>query len=91
MDAHLEILNWVEADIQRKNLKGTGRSWMTIESIFRAGFLLRYWQFTYDVLAFDKYTRKILRHRTGHNVAARGMDGLDGSGYALHFIDRTHS
>ena len=25
MDAHLEILNWVEADIQRKNLKGTGR------------------------------------------------------------------
>jgi hypothetical protein len=41
MDAHLEILNWVEADIQRKNLKDTGHSGMTIESILRSGLLLR--------------------------------------------------
>ena len=46
MDAHPEILNRVEANFQRKNLKGTGRSGMSIESIFRAGFLLRYWQWT---------------------------------------------
>lgn len=52
MDNHLEILNWVEADIQRKNLKDTGRSGMTIESILRSGLLLRYWQWTYDELAF---------------------------------------
>ena len=52
MDAHPEILNWVEADIQRKNLKATGRSGMTIESILRSGFLLGYWQWTYDDLAF---------------------------------------
>ena len=52
MDAHDEILNWVEADIQRKNLKATGRSGMTIESILRLGFLLRYWQWTYEELAF---------------------------------------
>ena len=42
MEAHPEILNWVESDIQRKNLKATGRSGMTIESILRLGFLLRY-------------------------------------------------
>ena len=48
MDTHLEILNWVETDIQRKNLKATGRSGMTIESILRAGFLLRYWQWIYE-------------------------------------------
>ena len=32
MDAHPEILNWVETDIQRKNLKDTGHSGMSIES-----------------------------------------------------------
>ena len=52
MEAHPEILNWVESDIQRKNLKATGRSGMTIESILRAGLLLRYWQWTYEELAF---------------------------------------
>lgn len=52
MDTHPEILDWVETDIQRKNLKATGRSGMTIESILRSGFLLRYWQWTYEDLAF---------------------------------------
>ena len=52
IDAHGEILDWVEADIQRKGLKATGRSGMTIESILRSGFLLRYWQWTYEELAF---------------------------------------
>ena len=52
LDAHTEILDWVEADIQRKGLKATGRSGMTIESILRSGFLLRYWQWTYEELAF---------------------------------------
>ena len=38
--------------IQRKDLKSTGRSGPTIESILRSGFLLRYWQWTYEELAF---------------------------------------
>jgi len=52
LDAHLEVLDWAEADIQRKNLKATGRYGMTIESILRSGLLLRYWQWTYEELAF---------------------------------------
>ena len=52
LDVNHEILNWVESDIQRKNLKATGRSGMTIESILRLGLLLRYWQWTYEELAF---------------------------------------
>jgi IS5 family transposase len=61
MDAHLELLNWAEADIQRKNLKDTGRTGMTIESILRSGFLLRYWQWTYDDLAFNLMDSEINR------------------------------
>lgn len=52
LDAHTEVLDWVEADIQRKDLNSTGRCGMTIESILRSGFLLRYWQWTYEELAF---------------------------------------
>lgn len=52
LDAHSEILNWAEADIQREDLKATGRTGMSIESILRSGFLLRYWQWTYEELAF---------------------------------------
>lgn len=52
MDDHPEILSWAEADIQRKDLKATGRNGLTIESILRCGFLLRYWQWTYADLAY---------------------------------------
>jgi len=52
LDTHTEVLDWVEADIQHKNLKATGRNGMTIESILRSGFLLRYWQWTYEELVF---------------------------------------
>ena len=52
LDTHTEVLDWVEADIQRKDLKATGRNGMTIESILRSGFLLRYWKWTYEELAF---------------------------------------
>ena len=33
LDAHTEVLDWVEANIQRKDLKSTGRSGLTIKSI----------------------------------------------------------
>jgi transposase, IS5 family len=52
LDTHTEVLDWVEADIQRKNLRTAGRSGMTIESVLRSGFLLRYWRWTYEELAF---------------------------------------
>ena len=53
LDAHAEVLDWAEADIQRGNLKKTGRTGLTIESIVRAGILLRYRQWTYEELAFN--------------------------------------
>jgi len=53
LDAHTEVLDWVEADIQRVNLRETGRSGLTIGSIVRAGILLRYRQWTYEELAFN--------------------------------------
>lgn len=56
LDAHAEVLDWVEADIQRKDLKATGCSGMTIEPILRSGFLLRYWQWTYEELAFHLHS-----------------------------------
>ena len=38
LDAHTEVLDWAETDIQRVNLKETGRSGLTIESIVRPDF-----------------------------------------------------
>lgn len=61
LDKHVEILDWAEEDIQRKNLNATGRSGMTIEAIFRAGFLLRYWQWTYDELSFHLMDSEVNR------------------------------
>lgn len=61
LDAHSEILSWVESDIQRPGLKATGRTGMTIESILRSGFLLRYWQWTYEELAFHLLDSEVNR------------------------------
>ncbi len=52
MDAHGEILDWVESDIRRHDVKATGRTGMRIDTILRSGFLLRYPQWTYNELAF---------------------------------------
>ena len=52
LDSHSEILDWASADIRRENLKATGRSGMTIESILRAGILSRYWQWTMKTWLF---------------------------------------
>lgn len=53
LDAHPVVLDWAEADIQRANLRQTGRTGLTIESIVRAGILLRYRHWTYEELAFN--------------------------------------
>ena len=52
LDRHVEILDWVEQDIQRKGIKDTGRSGMSIEAILRCGLLKQHQQWTYEELAF---------------------------------------
>jgi len=53
LDAHIEVLDWVSADIQRESLKPTGRNGMSIESILRCGILKQHGQWTYEELAFQ--------------------------------------
>lgn len=52
LDQHVEVLDWAEKDIQRKGIKDTGRSGMSIESILRCGILKQHQQWTYEELAF---------------------------------------
>ncbi|MDX8379526.1 MAG: ISNCY family transposase, partial [Gallionella sp.] len=52
LDRHVDVLDWVSADIQREHLKPTGRSGMSIESILRCGILKQHRQWTYEELAF---------------------------------------
>ena len=52
MDQHVEVLDWAEKDIQRKGIKDTGRSGMSIEAILRCGLLKQHRQWTYEELAF---------------------------------------
>ena len=52
LDGHLDVLDWVLADVQRAQLKPTGRSGMSIESILRCGILKQHQQWTYEELAF---------------------------------------
>jgi len=52
LDQHVEVLDWIEKDIQRTGIKDTGRSGMSIEAILRCGLLKQHQQWTYEVLAF---------------------------------------
>lgn len=52
LDRHVDVLDWVEQDVQRKGLKETGRSGMSIESILRCGLLKQHQQWTYQELSF---------------------------------------
>jgi len=53
LDLHLDVLDWVSADVQRAQLKPTGRNGMSIESILRCGILKQHRQWTYEELAFQ--------------------------------------
>ena len=53
LDLHVDVLDWVFADIQREQLKPTGRNEMSIESILRCGILKQHGQWTYEELAFQ--------------------------------------
>ena len=52
LDRHTEVLDWAAQDIQRKGVKNTGRSGMSIETILRCGLLKQHQQWTYEELAF---------------------------------------
>lgn len=52
LDGHLDVLDWILADVQRAQVKPTGRNGMTIESILRCGILKQHRQWTYEELAF---------------------------------------
>jgi len=52
LDGHWDVLDWVLADVQRAQLKPTGRNGMSIESILRCGILKQHQQWTYEELAF---------------------------------------
>jgi IS5 family transposase len=55
LDSHLEVLDWVLADIQREQLKATGRSGLSIESILRCAILKQHRQWSYEELAFQVF------------------------------------
>ena len=52
LDCHVDVLDWAEKDIQRKGIKETGRSGMSIEAILRCGILKQHQQWTYEELSF---------------------------------------
>ena len=52
LDANLDLLDWVEADVKQRNLEETGRKGMTIESVLRCAILKQYRQLSYEDLVF---------------------------------------
>lgn len=53
LDRHLDILDWVEKDIQTLNLKDeSGRKSMSVESVLRCALLKQHRQLSYEELSF---------------------------------------
>lgn len=52
LDANLDLLDWVAADVKQRNAEATGRKGMTVESVLRCAILKQYRQLSYEDLAF---------------------------------------
>ena len=52
LDGHPGILDWVETDIQNREVSDRGRKGLTVESVIRCAILKQYQQLSYDELAF---------------------------------------
>ena len=53
LDEHMEVLDWVEKDIQTINLKDeSGRKGMSVESVLRSAILKQHRQLSYEELSF---------------------------------------
>ena len=52
LDEHLDLLDWVAADVKQRNVEETGRKGLTIESVLRCAILKQYRQLSYEDLVF---------------------------------------
>ncbi len=52
LDAHLDWLDWVEADVGDRNVEECGRKGLPVESVLRCAVLKQYRQLSYSELAF---------------------------------------
>ena len=52
LDTHLELLDWVAADVKQRQVQATGRKGLTIESLLRCAILKQYRQLSYEELVF---------------------------------------
>ncbi len=59
LDTHLEVLDWVEADLRPLPVADCGRKGLPVESVLRCAILKQYRQVSYEELAFflmDSYS-----------------------------------
>lgn len=52
LDHHLDLLDWVAADVKQRHVEKTGRKGLTIESVLRCAILKQYRQLSYEDLVF---------------------------------------
>jgi len=52
LDEHIDLLDWVAADVKQHNVEETGRKGLTIESVLRCAILKQYRQLSYEDLVF---------------------------------------
>lgn len=52
LDQHLDLLEWVAADVKRRHVEETGRKGLSIESVLRCAILKQYRQLSYEDLVF---------------------------------------
>ena len=53
LDQHLDLLDWVAADVKQRNVEQTGRKGLTIESVLRCAILKQYRQLSYEDLVLS--------------------------------------
>ncbi len=52
LDQNMDLLDWVAADINPRNVEDTGRKGLSVESVLRCALLKQYRQMTYEDLVF---------------------------------------
>ena len=52
LDENIDLLDWVAADVKRRNVEETGRKGLSIESVLRCAILKQYRQLSYEDLVF---------------------------------------
>jgi len=52
LDEHLDLLDWVSADVKERNVDDTGRKGLSIESVLRCAILKQHRQLSYEDLVF---------------------------------------